>query len=188
VLGTWGSLWHNLCRDTGPGFDIASVYNQGVFWAHKHQKSKSGSGHIPSTPPHPHSNPTPFSEPYTPYKHINNISAATQALVSAWTTLKHCHVLAEIHSKVQVSGDKQTELCMTLSSFKPHPFVFLCVSSIHHALARSLTNTPSLPFHHPPKPSFHHKHTSTIGGERLGKLLTSFFVFFVSFFRRFLLL
>ncbi len=63
-----------MCRDTGPGFDIASVYNQGVFWAHKHQKSKSGSGHIPSTPPHPHSNPTPFSEPYTPYKHINNIS------------------------------------------------------------------------------------------------------------------
>jgi hypothetical protein len=160
-LETWGSLWHNLCRDTGPGFDIASVCNQGLFSAHKHQKSKSGSGHIPGTPPHPHSNPTPISEPNTPYKHINNIFAATQALVSAWTSLKHCHVLAIIHSKVQVGGDKKTEWCMTLSSFKPHPFVFLCVSSIHHALACSLDNTPSLPFHHPPKPSFHHKHTST---------------------------
>ena len=82
-------------------------------------------------------------------------------IVSVWTTLKHCHVLAEIHSKVQVGGDKQTEWCMALSFFKPHTFVFLCVSYIHPAPERSLTNTPSLPFHHPPKPSFHHKHTST---------------------------
>ena len=107
-------------------------------------------------------------------------------IVSVWTTLKHCHVLAEIHSKVQVGGDKQTEWCMALSFFKPHPFVFLCVSSIHPAPERSLTNTPSLPFHHPPKPSFHHKHTSTTEGrERLGKLSTRFFVFFCSFLQPF---
>ncbi len=84
-----------------------------------------------------------------------------------------------------MGGDKKTEWCMTLSSFKPPTFVFLCVSSIHPALKRSLTNPTSLPFLHPPKPSFHPKHTST---SEVGRGWGNFwraFLFFCSFFSPF---
>ncbi len=78
-----------------------------------------------------------------------------------------------------MGGDKKTQWqwFWSLPSFKPHPFVFLCVSSFHPALARSLslTKTPSLPFHHPPKPSFHHKHTSPTEVGEVGEAFDALF-------------
>jgi hypothetical protein len=51
------------------------------------------------------------------------------------------------HSKGEEVGDNEATWFVTLPSFKPHPIVYLCVSSIHPTLTRSLTFTPSLPIH-----------------------------------------
>jgi hypothetical protein len=104
-LDTWEAFC-TICAATPALVSTSQVSTTRACFGHINTK-KVSQGLDKSQPPLPYSNPTPFSEPCTPYKHINNIFAARQALISAWTTLKHSHVLAKIHSKVQVGGDKK---------------------------------------------------------------------------------
>ncbi len=63
-----------------------------------------------------------------------------------------------------------------LPSFKPNPFMFLCVFSFHPTLEPSLTSIPSLPILFPPKPYFQHKHHRPTRVKNVGRPSTSFFV------------
>ncbi len=71
---------------------------------------------------------------------------------------------------------------MTLSSTKPHPVVFLFVSSIHPTLVRSLTFTPSLPIPPPPEAILSRHTQCPTGGRTCGEPKTFFGAVFLSFY------
>jgi hypothetical protein len=152
-----GSHLHTLCRDTGPAFDINAVASRVCFG----QKKKKKTHRVKPYPKHTFTpffpNNTFFLPLHIPPTRCHHLCRETRPCSS----VEHAQTMAfptTKHSKEQESGDEKETWCLSLPSLTPHTIVFLCVSSIHTTLERSLTSIASVRIAFPPKPNFQHKH------------------------------
>ena len=123
-----------------------------------------------------------FLHLHIPPTHFHHLCRETPPCYNA----EHAQTMAVYstkRSKEPVRGDEKKTWCLNLPSYTRHTIVFVCVSSNHPTLERSLTRIPSLPIPPPPKPYFQPKHhRPTRGKKMLESLRRAFLFLFSSFF------
>jgi hypothetical protein len=171
-----------LCRDPGPGFNITRVYNQGLFWANKDQKSHSGSEQKTSTPTLSPSNPTPFSDPY-----IHTIPTHKQHLcrdTGPCFSVEHAQTKARSSKKTQqvTGGWGQTKNMFLFTSLLQTASLCLPLRLLFPSHPRAYPNQHAFPSISPsPQAPSHPFTTSTHPQLRSGEVGETFDALFLSF-------